>query len=78
MTFADDFRMALDSGLFVEVTTRSGECFGLVGVHEVDPQGEWVSLWTPTTFEDTATCTRVDLAAIQSVSVSDIAFESQA
>ena len=69
--FGDDLRFAQTANFAVRVRTMSGEEF-LAGVYEVHEDEGYVSLYAPETKGDTTTRRKVDLALIESVTVTDI------
>ena len=67
----DDLEYARAAGVAAEIALLNGETV-LTGVHEVNPQGGFVSLYNPQTFEDHTTTRKIGLDLIASVSVTDI------
>jgi hypothetical protein len=66
--FADDLRFAQAAGVYVEVRTLSGERL-LTGVHDVNEEEGFVSLYAPQDLADKLTTRKIDLDLIGSVVV---------
>ncbi len=69
--FANDLRYAQTTGVAVEVHLLNGERL-LSGVHEVNGEEGFVSLYAPTTYGDDTTTRKVPLDLLASVTVTDI------
>ena len=73
--FVADLRFAQQTGKAVQVRLYSAARFPqYVGVLDVNENEGWVSFRTPQTFGDTSSRTRVELADVASVSVTDMDF----
>jgi hypothetical protein len=68
--FVDAFREAQATGVAAEVHLANGEKL-LKGVHEVNEQGGFVSLYSPTTLGDRKTTREIPLEKFVSVSVTE-------
>lgn len=68
--FAEDFRFAQTTGVCMKVHLLTGEEL-LTGVHQVNKDGGYVSLFAPVTFGDNTT-RKVDMDLVASVSVTDV------
>lgn len=69
--FIDDLRTAQQRGVGVEVALLSGQTY-TTGVHSVNEESNLFTLYTPRTFGDLETTTRLRLSDIISLSVTDI------
>jgi hypothetical protein len=68
-TLTDDLRFAEQSGLCVEVYLLNGQQYGPTGVHDVDEENGFASLYQPQYMGDEATRVRIRLDDIESVIV---------
>jgi hypothetical protein len=68
-TPSDDLRFAEQRGLCVNVTLLNGQHYDAAGVHDVDDEQGYASLYTPQYNEDETTRTRIRLDDIESVTV---------
>jgi hypothetical protein len=66
--FWEDFRFAETAGVAVEVVLLTGKKL-LTGVHEVQEEDGFVSLYAPQTFGDETTTRKVDGDLIVSITV---------
>jgi hypothetical protein len=68
-TPTEDLRFAEHRGLCVNVTLLNGEQYVAAGVHSVDDENGYASLYTPEYMGDETTRTRIRLDDIESVAV---------
>lgn len=71
-TWSDDLKFAEQSGVCVEVTLLNGQQYPPTGVHGVDEENGWVSLYQPQYMGDETTRVRIWLGDIASVTVTDV------
>jgi hypothetical protein len=78
-TWVDDLRFAEQSGFCVEVALLRGPQYGPTGVHSVDEETGFASLFQPQSLVDRTTRVRIWLPDIASVTVrTDIPWPSRA
>lgn len=75
-TWSDDLRFAEQSDLCVEVTMQNGQHYRPTGVHSVDEENGWASLYQPQYMGDETTRVRIWLPDITSVIVTEIPWSS--
>lgn len=73
--FINDFKYAQTTGVAVEVHLLNGEKL-LKGVHDVNEEEGFVSLYDPQVFGDNTTTRKVPLDLIASVTITDVQWSS--
>jgi hypothetical protein len=68
-TPTEDLQFAEQRGLCVEVTLLNGEHYPATGVHNVDHENGYASLYAPQYLGDETTRTRIRLDDVESVTV---------
>jgi hypothetical protein len=71
--FIDDLKYAQATGMAVKLTTLV-EQIGYIGVHSVNEEEGFVSLFAPVTLGDDTTTRKVALDAIIEVTVTDVSW----